>query len=785
MDTNNNGDRAAVQQYRVGDLRVDFERYTVLRGSEAIPLPRLSFDLLAALVRAAPKVLTTEEIMDQVWPGLVVGPETLSQRVKLLRDALGDDSKQPRYLTVVRGRGYQCVAPVATIVHNEPVATSEPITAAPAPRITRYVRIAAAACLALAAVGAIGWQLFDDRTPAAPKKPEHPSIAVLPFENLSTTPDSGLLAFGIAESVLHQLANLNRLSVIARTSSFAVKSHDMDVRAIGKELNVGYVLEGSVQHDGERLRITSQLIDAKTGQHLWSLQFNRSPKDVFAVEDEIARRVAEALDVSVDDSGRQRMTGQGTSNVEAYLAYIDGGQEMSTWHVEDARKAERQFANAIRLDPNFAKSYVQLARARVRLAEFEQSADRQQRFEQAVKDAFPLVAKALSLDPNLGEAYFERARLTGYKDPTAAIKDYQRGLELTPSDSRGYHELAGVLWQNRARRAESAAYLDRARQLDPLEPEYDVTKAVYLLNGPGDVDGSLRLLQSVLERDPDYVPALARLGVTMALSTERTAEGIVYLEQALAADPDNKWVRRMLMDAYLLLGDRAAVWSLVQGSNRLDLDRLYGEYLDRQWQRAADIGFVAVAERSSAGEDDALIVGALRVSLRQTGRKSETRAALESLADIGWDKNGRPLIGVAPGAWADVIGLADVLIDSGDKAAGQALIAEARREMDVEQKTLGPRKRWQLRARAMADALTGNVDASRRELEEYCEFGLECLFDLEWDPAYKDLRNDPRFVSLTARMHALQSRERQRLDALRASGQVPRREIQGSSRKLQ
>ena len=147
------------------------------------------------------------------------------------------------------------------------------------------------------------------------------TVAVLPFENLSRADDGEVLALGIAEAVLHQLANLAQLEVISRTSSFAFRERSEDAREIGKQLGARYLLEGSVQSDRTRMRVTTQLIDARTGSDVWSMRFDRPPGDVFAVQDEIAMQVARALELSLDANATDRLTGQGTSNLDAYLAY--------------------------------------------------------------------------------------------------------------------------------------------------------------------------------------------------------------------------------------------------------------------------------------------------------------------------------------------------------------------------------------------------------------------------------------------------------------------------------
>ena len=180
------------------------------------------------------------------------------------------------------------------------------------------------------------------------------AIAVLPFANLGTAAEGDVLASGIAESVLHQLASLAELDVISRTSSFAFRGRATDAREIGRQLGARFLLEGSVQSDRRRMRVTTQLIDTETGADIWSMRFDRLPGDIFAVQDEIAMQVTQALELSLDARAKDRLTGQGTQNLQAYLAFLQGRSLLANNRVVDTKEAIGQFERAIKLDPKFA-----------------------------------------------------------------------------------------------------------------------------------------------------------------------------------------------------------------------------------------------------------------------------------------------------------------------------------------------------------------------------------------------------------------------------------------------
>ena len=272
------------------------------------------------------------------------------------------------------------------------------------------------------------------------------AIAVLPFENLSTAANGEVLASGIAESVLHQLASLAELDVISRTSSFAFRGRATDAREIGRQLGARFLLEGSVQSDPGRMRVTTQLIDTETGADVWSMRFDRLPGDIFALQDEIAMQVTQALELSLDARAKDRLTGQGTQNLQAYLAFLQGRSLLANHRVVDTKEAIGHFERAIKLDPKFAAAYVGLAEAELFVAEYDVTDDRQARFERALLRGRELVEQALALDPDNGDAYLERAHLASFDDLAAAEADYRRGLELSPNAANGYAGLATVLY---------------------------------------------------------------------------------------------------------------------------------------------------------------------------------------------------------------------------------------------------------------------------------------------------------------------------------------------------
>jgi len=604
----------------------------------------------------------------------------------------------------------------------------------------------------------------------------NPAVAVLPFQNLSTSRDGEVLAMGIAESVLHQLSNLAELDVISRTSSFAFGDRKVDAREIGRQLGARYLLEGSVQSDRTRMRVTTQLIDTQTGADVWSMRFDRPPGDIFEVQDEIAVQVTRALELSLDASAVDRLTGQGTESLDAYLAFLQGRSLLATERVVDTKDAIGHFERAIRADPRFADAYVNQAAAEVFVAEYEVTDDRQERFERALRHGEELVAKALELDPENGDAYLQRGHLRAWDDLSAAEADYRRGLELSPNSAEGYSGLATVLYADPDRRGEALELLDRAHRIDPLEPAYDVFKAVFLFYERDDVSGGNELLEKVLEHTPRYLPALVRLCEIRALATGQDADGIRYCEQALAIDPQLEAARRMLIMSYLDVEDPAAAQQLIDASRgETAVPQTMMALYRHDWLHAGEAAYEALARRTTAPTDKSLILHAIRMHARTTGDVARARTAVEAIAGVSWDASGRPsLPGGSPNR-DGAIALADLLILDGQEERGRRLLAEIIGRMNRELHA-GRSERWYWAWHPVALALNGDLEAALAMLERLNAAGARRnVFLMETDPAFEALQGNPRFEALLSETRAHAVEQRRELDRMRAEGLVPDR----------
>jgi TolB-like protein/DNA-binding winged helix-turn-helix (wHTH) protein len=299
--TQNSTTDIASELFIAGDLHVDVGQQRVTRAGIEIALPNLSFQLLLALIRAAPNVLSNDLLMARVWPGLIVSPETVAKRVNLLREALGDSAQEPRYIAGVRSRGYRLVAAVSSSVRQAPPAEdplSAPAVATPPDALSTQDTPAIEPPILTAKSSRIWWLVLPvlltaivaiviglrmvnrARVVGSQLIPQNPlrepeaigarasTVAVLPFDNISADAADAYLAQGLPEMILNRLSRIDGLSVIARNSSFVLDTRSIDSSEIGRRLNSGYLIGGSVQREADRLRVAVHLVDTAAGRTL-------------------------------------------------------------------------------------------------------------------------------------------------------------------------------------------------------------------------------------------------------------------------------------------------------------------------------------------------------------------------------------------------------------------------------------------------------------------------------------------------------------------------------------
>jgi TolB-like protein/DNA-binding SARP family transcriptional activator/Flp pilus assembly protein TadD len=372
---------------------------------------------------------------------------------------------------------------------------------APAPRGWGASRIAAAAAavLALALLAGLAAAGLRGRTASRVEASEAAaSVGVLPFVNMSADPENTYFSDGLSEQIIAVLSRIEGLRVAARTSSFALRGGEMDVRAIGDTLGVAAVLEGSVRRDGNRLRVTAQLIDAQTGYHLWSDEYDRELEDVFAVQEEIAQAIARALGPRLAAGGMPTAP-RPSVDLEAYDLYLRGLSLRNDLTADALREARACFDRAIALDPDFALAYAAQASVVAPAILFGYMPA-----EEGTAELRRLTTRALALDPTLGEAHAALGvlRLFFDWDWTGAEESLRRAVALNPNDAHAYHHLANYL-QAMRRPSEAVSVRARAVELDPLNARTIMLLASDHL-ATGDTERALDLFRRALRLDPAH-----------------------------------------------------------------------------------------------------------------------------------------------------------------------------------------------------------------------------------------------------------------------------------------
>jgi TolB-like protein len=301
--------------------------------------------------------------------------------------------------------------------------------------------------------------------------PEKPSIAVLPFLNMSGDPEQEYLSDGITEDLITDLSKISELFVIARNSVFTYKGRSVKIAQVSEELGVQYVLEGSVRKADDRVRITAQLVDASTGYHIWSERYDRNMKDVFDLQDEVTQKIVAALAIELTEDEQDRLTQRRTENLEAFDYFMRGSEYLNRFTEHENRQATQMFEKAIALDPRYAAAYTRLAMTHLHEWNFGWSRD-----PQSLQRAFELVQKATALDDSVPEAHRTLGRVYLWKKQhETAIAEHEKAIALDPNDAHGYAGLGDLLiWAGRSE--EGLVLVEKAMRLNPMYPVW------YLLN---------------------------------------------------------------------------------------------------------------------------------------------------------------------------------------------------------------------------------------------------------------------------------------------------------------
>jgi adenylate cyclase len=329
--------------------------------------------------------------------------------------------------------------------------------------------------------------------------PDRPSIAVLPFDNLSGDPEQEYFSDGITEDIITALSKTPKMLVIARNSTFTYKGKPVKVQQVANELSVRYVLEGSVQKAGERVRITAQLVDAKSGHHLWAEKYDRDLKDIFALQDEITKEIIISLQVNLTEGEQARIRAKGANNLDAYLKSLEAKELVTRWNIEDNHKARQLYTEALELDPNYSISYCGLAITHIMDVWLGSTKSKKDSLFKATE----LVQKALSLDNysgyahrQLGSIYYQK------KQYEKGILEFEKAVELEPNYADGFASLARSL--DLVGRTEEAIQMsNKAMRLNPIPPDMYIIHRTAMYRNNQNYEEALIWAKKAVERAPN------------------------------------------------------------------------------------------------------------------------------------------------------------------------------------------------------------------------------------------------------------------------------------------
>ena len=441
---------------RMNDLQLDLDEHRVLRDGNELKLSRLTFRMMQALAFAAPALVTKDELVDVVWDGRVVSPETVAQRIKLLRQALQDDASEPRYIEVVRGQGYRWIPDVVA----EPRERVNGTEFLGRPEAARDIDLA---------------------------PPQQPSVAVLPFDTLGDSKlDHKIFANGLTHDLITSIGRTRWLFVVARGTAFMFQGSGHSAQDAAEKLGVRYVVQGSVMFSGRRIRINAALADARSGKEIWSDIFDGTATDVFGIMEDVVAAIVATIEVEIDRSEQKRASLRHPDSLDAWTAYHRAWWHLNSFADDAFDQGEHFFNETLRLDPESARANAGLSCVYWLKAFLEVTGDRVGDIQRCLEFG----RQSVSLDPRDPLSHWALGRalhLTG--DFENSVKELEMSTDLNPNFAFGLFSQAFtmMLLGDHERSNEIIA---KARRLSPYDPMSYAKLGIQSLNLAllGDVD---------------------------------------------------------------------------------------------------------------------------------------------------------------------------------------------------------------------------------------------------------------------------------------------------------
>lgn len=502
-------------RFLFSDCVLDPERRELTRASNAVGVGPQVFDLLLYLVQNRDRVVSKDQMIEAVWGGRIVSESTLTSHINAVRKAIGDNGEAQHLVRTVPRKGFRFVGDV-----TEAQATGQDSNGAEDPAT-------------------------DDSGPAL-LLPSKPSIAVLPFQNLSGDPEQAYFADGVVEEITTALSRVRWLFVIARNSSFTYQGRNVDIKQVGEELGVGYVLEGSLRKAADRVRITGQLIEASTGAHLWAERFEGRLEDIFELQDEIATRVAGAIAPRVELAEIERVKRNPTSCPTAYDCYLRGVAHVHRGNQEAMSEAIPLFYKAVDMDAESASAHAMAAWCYFWRRVNGWMIDR----DRETAEGLRLAQRAVELGRDdavaLTRGGHALAHFTGDLDSGIALLD--RAVFLNPNLASAWF-LGGFLRTWHGECEDAIVHFERAMRLSPVDPElYRMQAGIAMAHlFAGRVETASAWAERSYSNLPSFLMVVALIAATRALSgrqedARRAIEDVRRLDPNLRVSNISHWL---------------------------------------------------------------------------------------------------------------------------------------------------------------------------------------------------------------------------------------------------
>jgi TolB-like protein/DNA-binding winged helix-turn-helix (wHTH) protein/Tfp pilus assembly protein PilF len=501
--------------FYIGDWQVSPAQGLLTRGSESAHLEPKAMEVLVYLASHPGEVITREELERDVWRGALVGYDAVTSTIIKLRKALQDNARQPRYIATIPKKGYQLIA---TISYCEEEGKTEANThisrdafvelkqkSKPQPMLPTRMLIVALAGIVIFGMVWI-WPTTPSLTESVTQSTSEnsvklPSIIVLPFENLSNDPKQEYLADGITEDIITDLSRLSNLLVIASNTSIKYKGRQVTPEEVGADLNVGFVLKGSIRQLGKSVRVNVQLVNTKTGFNTWAQRYDRNLTEVFAVQDAVTRRIVEALSVKVTNQEKQRRLLRATDSLKAYDFFQEGQKLFKVSTKETHVQAREMYRKAIELDANYGRAYGAMA---VTLINDYRRGWTDTPIE-TLDRALVLAKKAVALDDSAPQTYWALGFVyLAHKEYDNAERAAEQAISIAPNYADGYGLLAlinGYLGQSK----KAIELNNKAIRYNPYYSfEYLIVYGIAYYT-MGDYDAAITALEQAQDRNPNAI----------------------------------------------------------------------------------------------------------------------------------------------------------------------------------------------------------------------------------------------------------------------------------------